>query len=38
MNKIPEKHWVDYGTKSFRITAKNIMEKQVGLMIQMTQN
>ena len=38
MDKIPENHWVDFITKSFRKTGKHISEEQVRLLIQMTNN
>jgi uncharacterized protein len=38
MDKIPEKHWVEFITKSFRSTGKKISKEQVKLMIQMTNN
>lgn len=38
MDKIPEKHWVNFITKSFKKTGKLISEEQVRLMIQMTNN
>lgn len=38
MDRIPEKHWVKFITKSFKKTGKLIHEDQVRLMIQMANN